>query len=317
MTFTQLRTFALVAELGSLRAAAEALGVSEPAVSSAIAALRSDLGDPLFTRTAGGIRLTAGGRALAARARELVGLADRTRREVSSATAPAGLRVLATGACAEHAADVLVRAFARRDPGRGVHVSVGSAEWAASALAGDVADIVLGARPVPPPGQQLSSVPFLRYRRVVVAAPSHPLAGRARLARADLAGSAWLGGPAGIEPGTAEDRWAAADGDPLPVARMDSEAEALAAVRGGNGLTLALAHLVADDLRERTLVQLPVVGTPVTGIWWATIAADGRVPADARAMQRFLTTPDATTALLARPPRTRRPAPTVRVELWS
>ncbi|WP_324273732.1 LysR family transcriptional regulator [Blastococcus brunescens] len=46
MTFTQLRTFALVAELGSLRAAAAALGVSEPAVSSAVAALRADLGDP-------------------------------------------------------------------------------------------------------------------------------------------------------------------------------------------------------------------------------------------------------------------------------
>ena len=35
MTFSQLRTFALVAELGSLRAAASALGVSEPAVSAA------------------------------------------------------------------------------------------------------------------------------------------------------------------------------------------------------------------------------------------------------------------------------------------
>ena len=51
MTFTQLRTFALVAELGSLRAAATALGISEPAVSAAVAALRTDLGDPLFRRT--------------------------------------------------------------------------------------------------------------------------------------------------------------------------------------------------------------------------------------------------------------------------
>ena len=68
MTFTQLRTFALVAELGSLRAAADALGVSEPAVSAAVAALRTDLGDPLFRRTGVGITLTPGGRALAGRA---------------------------------------------------------------------------------------------------------------------------------------------------------------------------------------------------------------------------------------------------------
>src|SRR5690242_899509 len=162
MTFSQLRAFALVAELGSLRAAAEALGVSEPAVSAAMAALRSDLGDPLFTRTAGGIRLTAGGRALAARARELVRLADRARREVTSATSTGGLRAVATAACAEHAAGPVVRAFTRRFPGSAVHVSVGSVESGALALADDVADIVLGPWVVPLPGQDLATVPFLR-----------------------------------------------------------------------------------------------------------------------------------------------------------
>src|SRR4051812_34571143 len=118
MTFTQLRTFALVAELGSLRAAAAALGVSEPAVSAAIAALRSDLGDPLFVRSGAGIALTAGGRTLAGRARELVRLADRTRREVSGAAGaePGRLRVLASASCAEHVAPLLHR-FAERTPG--------------------------------------------------------------------------------------------------------------------------------------------------------------------------------------------------------
>jgi DNA-binding transcriptional LysR family regulator len=317
MTFTQLRAFALVAELGSLRAAAEALGVSEPAVSAAVAALRSDLGDPLFTRTAGGISLTAGGRALAGRARELVRLADRTRREVVQATSAGGLRLVAGAACAEHAAGPAIRAFGRRFPGRAVHVSVGPVESAAPALADDLADIVLGPWVVPLPGQDLDTVPFLRYRRIIVAAPSHPLAARNRLSLTDLAGSAWLAGPAGIEDGTEEDRWATADGEPPLVVRMDSEAEALAAVRAGNGLTLALAHLLADDLRAGALVRLPVAGTPVTGIWWATVAGGGRAPAGARTLQRFLTTPDATTALLSRPPRIGRPRPTVRVELWS
>ena len=317
MTFTQLRTFALVAELGSLRAAASALGVSEPAVSAAIAALRSDLGDPLFTRTSGGIRLTAGGRALAGRARELVRLADRTRREVASATSAGGLRATATAACAEFALGPVLRAFRRRFPGSSLQVSVGSVECAAPALADDVADIVLGPWVVPLPRQDFATVPFLRYRRVLVAAPSHPLAGRPRLTVADLAGHTWLAGPAGIEPGTEEDRWAAADGEPPLVVRMDSEADAVAAARSGSGCTLALAHVVAADLRSGALVRLPVAGTPVTGIWWATTAGQGRTPAGAVALQRFLTTPDATTALLARPPRTGHSRPTVRVELWS
>ncbi|MGY1603890.1 LysR family transcriptional regulator [Geodermatophilus sp. SYSU D00815] len=308
MTFTQLRTFALVAELGSLRAAAAALGVSEPAVSAALAALRNDLGDALFVRTGTGIALTPGGRALAGRARELVRLADRTRRDVAEATSEGRLRVHATHACGEHAAEPVVAAFTRRFSGHGVQIRTGAAEGAAHALAEDAADIALGGRPVPLPGQLLESVPFLRWSRVLVAAPALPLPRRGPVPPSALAGARWLAGPAGVEGDL---------GAGLLVERLDSETEALAAARAGDGVFLALAHLVAEDLRRGTLVRVPLEPTPVTGMWWATIAT-ASATGPARALQRFLTTPDATTALLARPPRsTRRAAPTVRVELWS
>jgi DNA-binding transcriptional LysR family regulator len=316
MTFTQLRAFALVAELGSLRAAAAALGVSEPAVSAAMSALRSDLGDPLFRRSGSGITLTPGGRALATRARELVRLADRTRRDVAQATATRQLRALATSACAEHVAGTVIEAFTRRVPRASVDLTVGSTDCAAVALTEDDADIVLGVRPQPSAGHSVESVPFLRYSRVVVAAPGHPLAGRRRLAVRDLADCRWLAGPGGFEAGSEEERWADAAGVP-DVVRCDSEAQALDGVRVGNGVMLALEHAVRGELSRGDLVRLPVEGTPVTGLWWATIPGDGRASAAARALQRFLTTPDATTALLARPERTGRGRPTVRVELWS
>ena len=315
MTFAQLRTFALVAELGSLRAAASALGVSEPAVSAAVAALRADLGDPLFRRSGSGISLTPGGRALATRARELVRLADRTRREVGQASTAGHLRVLATAACAEHVAGAVVAAFTRRVPRTAVDLTVGSTDCAATALVEDVADIVLGVRPVPTVGHQLESVPFLRYERIVVAAPGHALSGRGRLRVADL--PLWLTGPGGVEAGSEEERWADRAG-PLPVVEEhESEAAALAAVRSGAGVLLALGHAVAGDLRRGTLVRLPVEGTPVTGLWWATVAGDGRSSSAAKALQRFLTTPDATSALVSRTTRRDRVKPTVRVELWS
>src|SRR4051812_3980105 len=171
MTFTQLRTFALVAELGSLRAAAAALGVSEPAVSAAVAALRADLGDPLFRRTGTGIALTPGGRMLAGRARELVRLADRTRRDVAQAASAGRLRVLATAACAEHVTEAVLSAFPRRTQRIDVDLTSGSAECAATALAEDLADVVLGVRPAASLAQPVESVPFLCYQRVVVVAP--------------------------------------------------------------------------------------------------------------------------------------------------
>jgi DNA-binding transcriptional LysR family regulator len=316
MTFTQLRAFALVAQLGSLRAAAAALGVSEPAVSAAVAALRTDLGDPLFRRTGTGIALTPGGRALAARAREMVRLADRTRREVASATSTGRLRVLATTACAEHVAGAVLAEFTRRMPRAAVDLTVGSTDCAAAALADGAADIVLGVRPLPAAGQALDAVPFLRYERVVVAGPGHPLDGHDRLRTVALTGHRWLAGPAGHEAGTEEARWF--DGTPEPeIERLDSEADALAAVRAGAGLMLALGHAVRDDVRRGSLVRLPVEGTPVTGLWWASVPGEGAGTSAARALQRFLTTPDATTALLARPARPDRARPTVRVELWS
>jgi DNA-binding transcriptional LysR family regulator len=320
MTFAQLRTFALVAELGSLRAAAAALGVSEPAVSAAVAALRADLGDPLFRRTGSGISLTPGGRALAARARELVRLAERTRREVASATSTGRLRALATSACAEHVAGAVIAAFTRRVPRVAVDLTVGSTDCAAIALAEDDADIVLGVRPAPSPGQGLDSVPFLRYARLVVATPGHPLAGAGSLRVADLAGHRWLAGPGGLEPGSEEERWAATLLSDLvlpEIERRDTEADALAAVRAGVGMMLALEHAARDDLARGTLVRLPVEGTPVTGLWWASVPGQGRATSAARALQRFLTTPDATSALLSRAERRGRPRPTVRVELWS
>ena len=52
MTLAQLQSFVLVARHGSVKAAAAELEVTEPAVSVAVAALRKELGDELFVRTA-------------------------------------------------------------------------------------------------------------------------------------------------------------------------------------------------------------------------------------------------------------------------
>src|SRR5215218_8569679 len=111
----------MVARMGSVKAAAEALGVSEPAVSGAVAALRRDLADELFIRAGGGIVLTPGGRALSAVAAEMLGLADRARRAVREAQGEATqLRIAATSMVAEYVAAPLLDAFTRRTP----HVEV-------------------------------------------------------------------------------------------------------------------------------------------------------------------------------------------------
>ena len=315
-----------MARLGSLRAAAAALGISEPAVSSSLAALRLDLGDALVVRAGSGIALTAGGRALADHAQEIVGLADQVRWEVAHAAEfTASLRVVATAGFAEHAAGRLLDAFTRRSPDHvgGIEVVVESADDVGSLLQDHAYDVALGSRP--PQGTQLEVVPFLRYQRVLVAAPEHPLARRQQpLPFSALLGDPWFTGPAGVEEFTAESSWLAAaflaSGIGVPdLVPLSSETDALAAVRAGEGIMLALMHIVRAEVTAGSLVVLPVPNTPITGLWSASTLSHGRAPAAARTLQRFVTTAEATAAMLA-PGGSRgvaRRGSKVHVALWS
>jgi molybdate transport repressor ModE-like protein len=316
MTFTQLRCFSFVARLGSVKAAARELGVSEPAVSEAVAALRRELEDPLLVRAGGGLQLTAGGRRLASIAAEILALSDRARSEVRVARGERVLlRVAATGDVAEHAADRLLDAFTRRMPNLDVAESVEPVGEFARLLSHRLADVTLGPAPAGEAELGIESVPFLRYRLIVVAGPRHPLARGRDIAPGLLAGERWLAGPSG-----AAAAFLARHGiDPDAVRSFPSDAAALAEVAGGRGIALAIAHTVLDELRRGSLVRLAVRDTPVEGLWHASaLRAERRTPA-AWALRRFVTSPEATHALLDRPggvaPGRYRPA--VHVTLWN
>src|SRR6478735_2881712 len=175
MTLAQLQSFVLVAQLGSVKAAAARLEVTEPAVSVAVAALRKELGDELFVRQGRGIALTPGGRRLAALASEILGLAEQARRSVASGSEPRRLVVAATALVAEHIGP-LIELFTARDDGLEIAVAEMSGAAFTEALEHRRADVALG------PGvggtETIASVPFLRCRLIIAAAPTHPLAER-------------------------------------------------------------------------------------------------------------------------------------------
>src|SRR5674476_791541 len=107
MTPRQLRAFAAVVRLGSVKAAAGELDVTEAAVSLHIGKLRKELDYRLFTRTASGLAFTPGGLRLASRAAEILGLQDRTVLEISQAGRGRRLlRIAASELFAEHAAAI-------------------------------------------------------------------------------------------------------------------------------------------------------------------------------------------------------------------
>ncbi|GAB5447375.1 LysR family transcriptional regulator [Gymnodinialimonas sp.] len=72
VTLKQLEAFAYVVDTGTFRAAATALGTTQPNISARIAVLESVLDVTLLYRDAGSVRLTAKGRALLAQTREVL-----------------------------------------------------------------------------------------------------------------------------------------------------------------------------------------------------------------------------------------------------
>jgi len=319
MTLSQLQSFVLVARLGSVKAAAAVLEVTEPAVSVAVAALRKELGDELFVRDGRGIALTAGGRRLAGLASEILSLAEQARRSVQDSPGQSRrVAVVATNVVAEHIGP-LIESFTARDDRLEIEIETVAGSSFADRLEHRRADVALGPGPGPE-DTTIASVPFLRCRLIVVVAPGHHLAGRRGIAPAALGGERWLVGPPVLDPTTATGLFFARHGlAPPEIATFSSHAAAIAAAAAGEGILLTLTHSVLDEVRRRALTRLDVRGTPIVEIWHASTLGLGRAVPAALALQKFATTVEATQALSRGRAGTVsvRARPNVHVTLWS
>ena len=318
MTPTQLRAFAAVVRLGSVKAAAAELGVSEPAVSGHVAMLRKELDDPLFTRSPSGIGFTPGGLRLASRATEILGLQDQTVREVSAAAQGRRLLRLATSSLfAEHAAPGLIQLFTSRAEDLDVELSVRPTAELASLLATRAIDMAIG------PSEALTAVDlprqaFLKYQMAVVVGPGHELAGVRTHAEA-LREQLWLLGPSAAESDGVTRRLLQHFEVPEERQRIfQSHAAALEEIKRDTGVGVAVTFTVADDLAEGRLVQVNARGTGAEGMWCAMTLPGPSTTSAAAELGRFITSPRATQAMLHGVGATiGHFRPSVHVTLWS
>ncbi len=318
VTLSQLRTFAAVARHGSLTAAARALGVSVPAVSAAIAALRKEFGDELVIRSDGGTALTPGGLRLAAAAAEMVAIAEQARRAVLEAREGSSvLRIAATHEIGEYAIGPLVESFRIGRPRLRVAVTTASAIELEPMLRDRRADVVLGPHVI---GPDIESHPFLRVKTIVVAAPGHPLASLDRVDPLLLRNEPWLVGPGGADPESPLADATRRLAIPLEwIHEEPSHAGATMAIEMGRGIGPALGHSVVGELRRGALVRLNVPGTPFETMWQLSLLSRGRADDPAAVLRRFIVQPEAIRAILQRSvtERAERFRPAVHVTIWS
>ena len=319
MTPSQLRAFSAVVRLGSVRAAAEELGVSDAGVSMHVAQLRKELDDPLFARTGSGLAFTPGGLRLASRAIEILGLQQQTAIEVTEAARGRRLlRIAASSAFAEHAAPGLIELFSSRANDLSVELSVHPTSRFRELIAARAVDIALG-----PAGDKSSDIsivvrPFLKYQVIAVAAPDSPLASHPPTPSL-LREQRWMLGPSA----------GSADGEIAAILRnlaipesaqriFQSDAAATEEVKRVGGVTLAIGFSVGKDLADGRLAHIKGPGLQAPGEWCAmTLTPAARQPAVSE-LVRFITTPRCTQAMLrGAGVGVTRFRPKIHVTLWS
>ncbi|AQT78441.1 LysR family transcriptional regulator [Mycolicibacterium litorale] len=318
MTPAQLRAFSAVVRLGSVRAAAEELGVSDAGISMHVAQLRKELDDPLFSRTSAGLAFTPGGLRLASRAIEILGLQQQTAIEVTEAAHGRRLlRIAASSAFAEHAAPGLIELFSSRADDLSVELSVHPTSRFRDLIASRAVDIALG----PAGGDTDAAItvrPFLKYQIITVASPGSPLvAGTPTPAL--LREQQWMLGPSA----------GGVDGEIAAVLRslaipeanqriFQSDAAALEEVQRVGGISLAVGFAVSKDLSAGRLMHVKGPGLQVSGEWCAsTLPPSARQPAVTELLN-FITTPRCTQAMIrGTGVGVTRFRPKVHVTLWS
>jgi len=298
VTLNQLKVFVLAVRLGSMRAAAQALGVSEPAVSQALTALRQSLGDALLVREGSGMVLTPAGRRVVGLASQMVNLAVEAEAAVRHAQgSPELIRVVATATVGEAVVPALLQAYTHRALNVEATLGIGTVAEMTALLTERLADVAIGPRLSGPAAVGIISEPLQRFRLAFVASRADPLTANGPVSLARLREVDWLVDPTGTDP-------LSEVGHLLAHARVaesrirvfPSQSAAWAAAASGTGIAPAVEHIFTAT-GNPTLVVVPVQGSPYPMFWYASMLGGDRTPTTASRLRRFLGTPDALQAM--------------------
>ncbi len=273
MTLNQLRTFLTVVDLGSVRAAADQLVVSQPAVSGAIAELARELGVDLVKRDGRGLRITPAGMAFADAVRMSIQHLDRGVRIARSVEEP-GQGTVCIGAIATAAERLLLpllAAFRHEHPQAAVTLQVGNRATMWDSLRHHDADLVVAGRP--PPSVAAEVLGRATNTLVVVGRPES--AGRSRRHLLTfLATATWLLREEGSGTRIATDELLRElDLDP-PRMVLGSNGAVEEAIVAGFGVGVLPLRAVGPRLDAGTVAQLACPGTPMDRPWHLAALAD-------------------------------------------
>lgn len=263
MLYGHLESFVEVARHGNVSRAAEALYLTQPAITARLKSLEHDLGVELFVRSHRGMKLTDAGRAFLPYAERTLATIDEGRQLVANLKqgTTGALLIAAAPAVSTYLLPGILRAFRTTHPHVRLGVRTGHTEEVLDLVLRGEAHIGLG-RPIRHTDVEL--IPVFEDEMLLVVSSRHPFASRGKVRMDELAEerlilfdrtssyhelTSSLFRNAGIVPAS--------------TLELDNVEAAKKMVQQGLGVALLPRMALAQELRARSLRPVKLVGAPV------------------------------------------------------
>lgn len=266
ITFRQLETFAAVSRLNSFTKAAEALHLTQPAVSIQIKQISETIGLPLFEQTGRDIALTPAGEELLKTVRSLDDIWNRFESAIDELKGlKRGKLRVALVTTAKYFLPRLLGVFCKRYPDIDIEVEITNRAKIIERLRNNQDDLYVMS--YPPDDLDIVSRPFLDNEYVVIAPHSHWSVGQP-VSLPELAGEAFVLREPGSGSRHVIDQHLQALGMQLNVRLALASNEAIRdLVASGMGLSVLSRHALGNDLARDGLAVLEVAGFPLKQAW--------------------------------------------------
>src|SRR5713226_3933260 len=268
VTIRQLQVFVEAAATLSFARVAERLHLTPAGVSFQIKQIEAQSGFALFERVGKKVTLTDAGKTLLGYAKQVLqSLRDADQAMMALKGMSGGRVTIGLVSTAKYLVPHLLTRFQAIYPAITIALKEGNRRWIIEALVKGEIDLAIMGQP--PDGADVLAEPFAAHPSVIVAPPSHPLAGLTGLPASVLAGEPFIAREDGSGTRSLMDRFFERNGlSPRVVMTTSSNETIKQAVMAGMGVALISRHTIGLELGLGMMTTLAVKQFPLMRSWF-------------------------------------------------
>jgi DNA-binding transcriptional LysR family regulator len=287
-SFRQLQSLVLIARHESVSRAAEAMHVTQPAVSLQLRTLEQIAGIPLTRKVGRNIQLTAAGEVMVRFSERILHLWEQAGDELAALQGvTSGTLRIGAVTTAEHLLPPMLVPFTLERPDVRLKLQVGNRAEIVNMLARQEIDLAIMG--TPPRELRTNAAKFARHPMAFVAAPSHALMKKKKVTLGDVMAANLMVRERGSGTRTAVERLLR-DSEHAP--EFGSEVSSNEAIKrmvaAGLGLGFLSVHACALEFETGLLAILPMQENPVEADWHIMHLSEQPIPKVAASFQDFV-----------------------------